>query len=52
MPYPKKVLRLPSILSQEEVAQFIESARTPSQPMSRKGKALFIRLVKSVNHYD
>src|SRR5713226_5208128 len=30
-PYPKKVLRLPSILSQEEVAQLIESARTPFQ---------------------
>ena len=30
-PYPKKVLRLPSILSQEEVTRLIESARTPFQ---------------------
>src|SRR6266849_2949361 len=30
-PYPKKVLRLPSILSQEEVARLIEAARTPFQ---------------------
>jgi integrase/recombinase XerD len=30
-PYPKKVLRLPSILSQEEVAQLIQAARTPFQ---------------------
>jgi len=30
-PYPKKVLRLPSILSQEEVTSLIESARTPFQ---------------------
>ncbi len=30
-PYPKKVLRLPSILSQEEVARLIEGARTPFQ---------------------
>jgi len=30
-PYPKKVLRLPSILSQEEVARLIESAPTPFQ---------------------
>lgn len=30
-PYPKKVLRLPSILSQEEVASLIESAPTPFQ---------------------
>lgn len=28
-PYPKKVLRLPSILSQEEVARLIDSAATP-----------------------
>src|SRR6202140_3933747 len=30
-PYPKKVLRLPSILSLEEVTSLIESARTPFQ---------------------
>lgn len=30
-PYPKKVLRLPSILSQEEVTHLIEGARTPFQ---------------------
>ena len=30
-PYPKKVLRLPSILSQEEVTSLIESAPTPFQ---------------------
>ena len=30
-PYPKKVLRLPSILSQEEVTRLIEAARTPFQ---------------------
>jgi integrase/recombinase XerD len=30
-PYPKKVLRLPSILSQEEVSSLIESAPTPFQ---------------------
>ena len=30
-PYPKKVLRLPSILSQEEVTRLIEGARTPFQ---------------------
>ena len=30
-PYPKKVLRLPSILSQEEVTRLIEAARTPCQ---------------------
>jgi site-specific recombinase XerD len=30
-PYPKKVLRLPSILSQEEVNSLIESAPTPFQ---------------------
>jgi integrase/recombinase XerD len=30
-PYPKKVLRLPTVLSQEEVAQLIDSARTPFQ---------------------
>src|ERR1035438_8240176 len=30
-PYPKKVLRLPSILSQGEVARLIEGARTPFQ---------------------
>jgi integrase/recombinase XerD len=30
-PYPKKVLRLPSILSQEEVSLLIESAPTPFQ---------------------
>src|SRR5712692_7824080 len=30
-PYPKKVLHLPSILSQEEVARLIEAARTPFQ---------------------
>ncbi len=30
-PYPKKVLRLPSILSQEEVARLIEAAHTPFQ---------------------
>jgi site-specific recombinase XerD len=30
-PYPRKVLRLPTILSQEEVAQLIDSARTPFQ---------------------
>ena len=29
-PYPKKVQRLPSVLSQEEVSQLINSARTPS----------------------
>ena len=28
-PYPKKVLKLPIILSQEEVARLIDSARTP-----------------------
>jgi len=28
-PYPKKVHRLPTILSQEEVAQLIDSASTP-----------------------
>jgi site-specific recombinase XerD len=30
-PYPKKAHRLPTILSQEEVAQLIGAARTPSQ---------------------
>ncbi len=30
-PYPKKVLRLPTILSQEEVARLIDAARTPHQ---------------------
>jgi site-specific recombinase XerD len=30
-PYPKKVLRLPSILSQEEVTRLIEAAHTPFQ---------------------
>jgi integrase/recombinase XerD len=30
-PYPKKVQRLPSILSQEEVTRLIEGARTPFQ---------------------
>jgi site-specific recombinase XerD len=30
-PYPKKVLRLPSILSKDEVASLIESAPTPFQ---------------------
>jgi len=30
-PYPKKVLRLPSILSQEEVTRLIEAAPTPFQ---------------------
>ena len=30
-PYPKKVLRLPSILGQEEVTRLIEGARTPFQ---------------------
>ena len=30
-PYPKKVLRLPTILSQEEVARLIAAARTPHQ---------------------
>ncbi len=28
-PYPKKTFRLPTILSQEEVARLIDSARTP-----------------------
>ena len=28
-PYPKKVLRLPTVLSQEEVAQLIDAARLP-----------------------
>jgi integrase/recombinase XerD len=28
-PYPKKVVRLPAILSQEEVARLIDAARTP-----------------------
>jgi len=28
-PYPKRVLRLPTVPSQEEVAQLIDSARTP-----------------------
>ena len=28
-PYPKKVLRLPKVLSQEEVAQLINAAPTP-----------------------
>ena len=28
-PYPKQVLRLPTILSQEEVSKLIDSARTP-----------------------
>jgi len=30
-PYPKKALRLPTILSQEEVARLIDAARTPHQ---------------------
>ncbi len=30
-PYPKKVLHLPTILSQEEVARLIDAARTPHQ---------------------
>jgi integrase/recombinase XerD len=29
-PYPKKALRMPPILSQEEVAQLIDAARTPN----------------------
>lgn len=32
-PYPKKVFRLPAILSQEEVAQLIDSADTPYHRM-------------------
>jgi integrase/recombinase XerD len=32
-PYPKKVLRLPTILSQEEVARLIDSALTPFHRM-------------------
>ena len=28
-PYPKKVFRLPTVLSQDEVARLIDSARTP-----------------------
>jgi site-specific recombinase XerD len=31
-PYPKRTHRLPSILSQEEVAQLIDAACTPEQP--------------------
>jgi integrase/recombinase XerD len=30
-PYPKKIHRLPTILSREEVAQLIQAARTPSE---------------------
>ena len=30
-PYPKKTLRLPTILSREEVAQLLHAARTPGQ---------------------
>ena len=30
-PYPKKIHRLPTILSQEEVAQLLHAARTPSE---------------------
>jgi len=30
-PYPKKAFRLPSILSQEEVARLIDAALTPYQ---------------------
>ena len=28
-PYPKKVFRLPTVLSQDEVARLIDSARIP-----------------------
>jgi integrase/recombinase XerD len=30
-PYPKKVLRLPQILSQQEVARLIDATETPFQ---------------------